>query len=379
MNLFINHSKVITTLRGVFSALALCVFLLSGCAAPPVVKELVFFPPPPNAPKVQFLKSISSSKDVIKEVDSFSLIGKGQQDDVKWIAKPYGITYTKGKLYVCDVIGMNVAIIDLVHNKFDYLKGASVGFGKLKKPINIAVDDGGNIFVVDTVRKEVVMYDASGALAKVYGKGIATKPVDVAVDANELYILDLKDSDIKVLDRKSGELVRSIGKSEGTNQGLAMPTNLAFDGKGNLYVTNIALGNVVKLDKDGHILSKFGKIGDSFGEFTRPKGIAVDKQEHIFVVDGGSQNVQIFNDTGRLLMFFGDPPLLVGGLNLPVAVAVTDEDLDYFQKLAAPGFVVEQVIFVTNQQGKDKVSIYAFGHMNGADSSIQTGQGTGKK
>jgi DNA-binding beta-propeller fold protein YncE len=381
MNSVTKHLTVVANLCRVFFGAVLCVYLLAGCATPPVVvKELVFFPPLPNAPRVQFLKSISTSKDVVAEkANSFTLFIKGETEEVKQIIKPYGVAYVKGKLYVCDVMGMRVDIIDLVHKKFDYLKGASAGFGKLKKPINLAVDDKGNIYVVDTTRKEVLMYDASGSLVKIYGKGIVNKPVDVAVDGTELYILDLGDNEIKVLDRNSGELIRGIGKTEGTTQGLAMPTNFAFDGKGYIYVTNISLGNVMKLDKDGHIISQFGKIGDSFGEFTRPKGIAVDSQEHIFVVDGGTQNAQIFNDAGRLLMFFGNPPLPAGALNLPVSIAVTNEDLDYFQKLAAPGFVVEQVIFVTNQQGNDKVSIYALGHMSGPDSSRQTGQGTEKK
>src|ERR1035437_458959 len=153
MDLGMKHSREVANLCRVFFSAVLCVSLLAGCAAPPVVKETVFFPPPPNAPKVQFLKSISGSKDVVEQENSFSLLVKGQQEEVKQINKPYGIAYVKGKLYVCDVIGLRVAIIDLVHKKFDYLKGASVGFGKLKKPINLAVDSAGNVFVVDTARK----------------------------------------------------------------------------------------------------------------------------------------------------------------------------------------------------------------------------------
>jgi DNA-binding beta-propeller fold protein YncE len=344
-----------------------CASLLAGCASAPAtaVKEPVFFPPPPNAPRVQFLKAIAGSKDVVDATDSFSLFLRGQtkEDIEKFIIKPYGITYAKGKLYVCDAQGLKVAIIDLINKKFDFLKG-TVGLGRLKKPINVAVDDDGSLFVVDTMRKEILSYDAAGNFIQAYGKGIVNKPVDVALDSEGLYILDLGDGDIKVLDRKSGGLIRKFGNTavpEGEAPVFAMPTNMAFDSKGFIYATNISLANVVKLDKDGHLLFRFGKLGDAFGEFTRPKGIAVDETGRIFVVDGGAQNVQIFNETGRLLMFFGDPPLPEGALNLPVSVAVTRENLDYFQKLAAPDFVLEEVIFVANQQGPNKVAVYGLG------------------
>jgi DNA-binding beta-propeller fold protein YncE len=340
--------------------------MLAGCAAPPVKVEPVFFPPPPNPAKVQFLKSINSSRDVEEEKSNFFLILQGaSKEDFKPITKPYGITYNKGKLYVCDIQGLKVIIIDLINKKFDYLKG-NVGYGQLKKPLNLAVGSDGNIYVADVVRKEVVMYDSAGVFIKTYGKGIVKKPVDVAVDDSSLYILDLADNDIKVVDLKSGDLERSIGSGEGKTPGLALPTNLSMDSKGYIYATNVGTSSVTKLDKDGHIISTFGKMGDSFGDFVRPKGITVDSQGRIFVVDGGIQNVQVFNENARLLMFFGNPPLKVGALDLPAGIATTTDNLDFYQKLAAPGFVVEEVIFVTNQQGASTISIYGLGHMEGA-------------
>ncbi len=349
---------------------ALCLFAvlamgLTGCAAHKVNSvPLVFYPPPPNAPRLQYLKGITNSRDVEIQKDQFSLflVGNKEEDKVKMIKKPYGLTYAKGKLYLCDMQGPNVVIMDLVKGTFDYLKG-NKGYGRLKKPVNVALDKHGNIFVVDVMRKEVLMYDPEGNFLKTYGKKEVKKPVDVTSDDQNVYILDLADNDIKVFDLKTGKLSRTIGKTEGTTQGLSIPTNFTTDGKGFLYTTNVGTGCVMKLDRDGHILGRFGKIGDAFGEFVRPKGIAVDPLNRIFVVDGGHQNVQIFNDKDRLLMFFGDTPNPAGMLNLPAGIAVTTQNLDYFQKLAAPGFMLQEVIFVTNQMGKDKVSIYGLGQM----------------
>jgi hypothetical protein len=123
----------------------------------------------------------------------------------------------------------------------------------------------------------------------------------------------------------------------------------------------------MKLDRDGHVLLSFGELGDAFGQFGRPRGITVDKEGIIYVADASHQNVQMFNGKGRLLMFFGDPGLPDGSLNLPAHVAVSYDNLEYFQKLADPSFVVEKVVFVTNQFGPAKLSIYGFGHPRGVE------------
>lgn len=350
-----------------FFCLALFLLLaLAGCAAKAEKKvAAVFYPPPPNAPRVQFLKSINNSGDVEEDKKEFSLFVVGKKkssDQVKEILKPYGVTYAKGKIYLSDMQTPTIVIMDLEAKTFETLQG-NKGAGKLKKPVNVAVDESGNIFVVDNIREEVLMYDAAGLFIQSFGEGIINKPADVALDANNLYILDLGDSDIKILDRKSGQLIRKIGKTEGPMQGLSIPTNIAADGKGIFYTSNVGTGNIIKLDRDGHILASFGKVGDAFGEFVRPKGVAVDPKGRIFVVDAGHQNLQIFNDEFRLLMFFGNTPGQPGVMNLPAGVVVTTENLEFFQKMAAPGFVLEEVIMVTNQMGPDRLSIYGLGQM----------------
>jgi len=357
---------------------SLMIMALFGCSTPKVKQEPVFFPPPPNQPRVQFLKSISNAKDVEK-VESNILGVIGGKDQTKTIGKPYGITFEKGILYVCDVQRGNVVIIDLVKGKFEYLKG-NVNFGKLKKPVNVAVDEDGAMYVVDTARKEILMYDAAGNFIMTYGKGIAKKPVDVAVFAKNLFILDVAENDIKVIDKKSGELVRSFGRPEAgkgdEGKNLSIPVNFVIDKNGIIFVTNIGNSTVAKFDADGNSLGSFGKLGDAFGEFTRPKGITVDAQGRIFVVDGGNQNVQIFSDTYRLLVFFGTPPLKRGALNLPTGIAVTNDNLDFFQKLAEPDFVVEEIVFVANQMGDSLISVYGLGHKLSAEPA---GDGIPKK
>ncbi len=335
---------------------------LNGCSGRQGPATAVFFPPAPNQPRIQYLMGISDSADIEGRRNNFSIFvfGEPKSDKIKAMKKPYGITASGGKIYVCDMGAASVLIIDPVAKTFASLKG-NYSTGKLKKPSNVTVDKEGNIYVADVERKEVLIYDAEGNFRNAFGREHNMKPVDVAVDGAFIYVLDLLNNEIKVLSRKDGSLTGTIGKNS-SEGGLSMSTNLTTDSAGFIYSTNAGSGKVLKLDRDGHIISSFGKMGDGFGQFGRPKGISVDQEGRIFVADAAHQNVQIFDSEGKLLMFFGDPGLPYGSMNLPADVVVTKDNLDYFQKLAAPDFVVEEVIMVTNQFGKAKVGIYGLGH-----------------
>jgi len=341
--------------------------LVSACTGPEVARPQgsVFFPPAPNPPRLQYLTRISSSSDVDgKKLGGLSIIAVGntRAEKPKPIIKPYGITVRNGKLYVCDTSPGRLIIIDPARKSFEFLKG-NYSFGKLKKPISSELDSDGNLYVADTVRKEVLVYGPSGNFLHSFGKGLEMKPVDVAIDGDYLYVLDLKNHDIKILDRKSGNHLDTIGKSSDEEHLLSLPISIDTDSKGSLYISNMTSGKIVNLDRDGHLLGEFGKLGDGFGQFGRPKGLAVDDQGRIYVVDAAHQNVQIFDKNGRLLMFFGDPGLPFGSLNLPAGIAVTSQGIDLFKEYIDPAFAVEQLIFVTSQFGPAKISVYGLGKL----------------
>lgn len=349
-----------------FWLIAAMVITLTGCSKQAIKQELVFYPPAPDPPRIQYLMGIASSADVVEEKSSFTFFisGQDQTEAIRPVVKPYGVAVYKGKIYVADSGASRVVIMDLAKKTFDYLPGAT-GPGSLKKPINLAFDPEGNLYVTDTARKEVLQFDPEGKFVRVIGKNDIKKPADVVADKDTIFVLDITANDIKVFDKRSGELLRTIGKASEGTPGLSIPTNMAFDGKNNIYVANTGEGNIRKMDKDGHILATFGKMGDAFGEFGRPRGIAVDDAGRFYVVDASHQNVQVFNDQGRLLIYFGDAGKGPGSMNLPAGVVTTKENLEYFQKLAAPDFILENVIIVTNQFAKKKVAIYGLGEMKG--------------
>jgi DNA-binding beta-propeller fold protein YncE len=360
----------------------LCI-LLSGCA-----KDLVcstkptFFPPPPNDPRIQWLTGITSSVDIgAKESQSsfsFFLSGREQPDIIRKIGKANGIVAHDNKLYIAETVHSRVTIIDPVNGTWEYLKGLSNPKGVLKAPANLAFDGDGNLYVADTERKEIVVYDKAGNYLNAFGKELekGSRIVGVGVYQDRLYALDLGTSLIRILDRKTGEQIKSIGYIDKPNQSLRLPGYFTFDNNGAIYVTNTGNNKVMKYDIDGNFLGSFGGIGDRAGNFVRPRGINVDDAGRIFVVDGGFNTVSIFDDKFRLLTFFGWPGLETGSLNLPSGIAVTKENLGYFQKYAVPGFQLESLIFVVNQYGQEacipRISVYGLGQMQGKKDDNKT-------
>jgi hypothetical protein len=59
-------------------------------------------------------------------------------------------------------------------------------------------------------------------------------------------------------------------------------------------------------------------------------------------------------------MYFGGTYEGPGGMWLPAKVIIDYDNLKYFEKYLYKGFELEYLIFVTNQYGPEKVSVYGF-------------------
>lgn len=347
---------------------SLLVSTLAGCAGKSASVGPVFFPPPPEEPHIQYLTGVSSSSDLKENKASFSKLLVGGAETITRLAKPYGLAEHKGKLYICDVGAGQVVVVDFVNKTMKNFVDER-GTGRLKKPISVAVDDDGLVYVADTARKDIAVYDPNGKYLKSYGQTFEHQSIiGVAIHGDDLFALDNRLGLIFVLDRKTGELQVTIGNNPDRSKNMALPNGMGVDSKGMIRVVNVGNGTVKEYDRDGNMLSVFGRIGDAPGEFTRPRGIAMDDEGQIFVVDAGHQVVQVFNENRRILGYFGQPGLPAGSTNLPAGIAVSKKNLDFFQKFAAPGFKLREVVFVTNQYSSPinhSLAVYGLGEMEG--------------
>lgn len=319
-------------------------------------ENLVIFPPPPDTTKIQFLTSFSGSIDITGGRSSFKKFVLGEEKE-ELISKPYGIEIKNSKIYISDTGIDGIEIIDLEKNSFDFFIPS--GYGQLKQPINSFIDNEENLYVADADRGQIVVFDKKRKYLNAFGKEGVYKPTDVFVYEDKIFVANIKDHKIDVFD-KSNEFrfLYSFPDLGAEDEGfLNQPLNL-YVNKDKVYVTDAGSFKVKSYTHDGNYIAAVGGLGKGFGYFTRPKGIAVDKDEILHVVDAAFANVQMFNDKGQLLMFYGGAYTGKGYMYLPANITIDYDHLSYFQEFVDPNLSLKYLIFVTNQYGPDKITVY---------------------
>jgi DNA-binding beta-propeller fold protein YncE len=346
--------------RTVFVLIALLMF--SGCATvPEETQTVVFYPPLPQRPRLQFLHAITGEEDIGESQGEFMefLLGKPTSD--KRIGKAWDIASSDGKIYVLDRRSRRLLIIDLVQRKFDYLKDQRMG--ELDEPSGIWVTEDDVKYIADMARKQIVVFGANNDYLRSYGgPDLFDKPVDVAVYQNTVYVSDMDKNKIFALDKTSGKPKWNIGEKGSDNGQFAKPTHVVVDDEGNIYVTDAFNFRVQKFDPEGKFLKSYGYLGDAFGAFARPKGLDVDRDGHLYVVDAAFENVQIFDvKTGALLLFFGGAGTAPGSMYLPAGIHIDYRNTAYFSNFVDRDFRLKYVVYTGNFFGAEKLNVYGFG------------------
>ena len=98
------------------------------------------------------------------------------------------------------------------------------------------------------------------------------------------------------------EYVKNIGdlESEDENVLFYMPSDIAIDKEGNVYVLDSGNHRIQKFDPDGNFLASFGRKGQGPGDFQYPQSIDIDPDRKLYVSDSGNQKIQIIKPDGSL-------------------------------------------------------------------------------
>ena len=319
--------------------------------------RITVYPPPPDSARIQFLTSISSSDDVAGTPSFLESYVLGDES-AKPIHKPYGITSIRDKIYVCDTMLPGLEIIDLSKKTFEYFTPS--GPGKLQKPVNCAVDQNNMLYVADTGRRQIVIFSADGKFVRSVGDGVQGKPTDVCIYGNELYVCDLDAHTIKVYDRSGENIIREFpGTDKNYPQYLFSPTNIYIH-EDKVYVTDTGDARIKIFTITGTYEKSVGSFGELPGQFVRPKGLEVDPKGNLFVVDAAFENIQIFDGQARLLLFFGGRYNQPGSMWLPAGINLDTQNMHHFKEYVYAGFKLEYLILMTNQYGPDKINVYGF-------------------
>jgi DNA-binding beta-propeller fold protein YncE len=321
-----------------------CALTVASCAAPgssvPPEEEQeaqvqLVFPPPPEQARFHFERTIMSSADITIEdrETKWKRILTGETDESTGFSKPFDVEACQGRIYVSDTVRRAVLMFDVPNAKF-----SEIGLdepGALRKPLGMAVDADCNLYVVDGTMRRVVVYDQDGNFLKAFGgMDMFERPSHVDVDAvaQYAYVVDTGGVSnelhrIRVFDIASGQHVFDIGERGSGRGQFNLPRDIAVGPDNRIYVVDGANFRVQVFEADGTFVKTFGSIGVYPGQFSRPKGVDTDPEGNVYVTDTAFGNFQIFDPRGQLLLFVGsrsESPAPAQYM-LPAGIAI-DED-----------------------------------------------------
>jgi len=242
--------------------------------------------------------------------------------------------------------------------------GGPATLAKFNQPDGIGVDQAGNIFVVDSANNRVRQFSLGGIINSVVGRPVSgfsgdggpasaaaiNSPQAVAMDtAGNLFIADMGNSRIRKV--TSGGIISTVAGNgtigfngdgiTATSAWVGVPTGIAVDASGNLYISDRNIGRVRKVT-NGVITTvagngSFGGYGNGNGGAATSAalgfvaGLALDASGNLFIADRGTHSIRKVSSQGVISTVAGNGsfgysgdggPALSAALNDPAGIAV---------------------------------------------------------
>ena len=215
-----------------------------------------------------------------------------------------------------------VASVD--SGRFRVIAGSFVGAGgyagdggpavsaKLDQPRGVVLDSAGNVYIADSLNSVIREVRRDGTIDTVAGNGqrgysgdggsprsaALFAPVGVAISHDgSLFIADTNNNRVRLIDH-GGNIVTFAGSGRAayggdggpaTSADLNLPTGLAFDSAGNLYIADSGNNRVRKVSPNGTITTVAGD-GTS-AVLAAPSSIAVSPSGVLFIADTDNHRV----------------------------------------------------------------------------------------
>ncbi|MBX3608102.1 MAG: SMP-30/gluconolactonase/LRE family protein [Piscinibacter sp.] len=324
------------------AVLALLLFV-AGCANDGIVRgrlhlgladapegQRLLWPQPPEVPRFAYTGTLTGEPNFRRDaaaagtLESFGrwLVGlDGRERAPVVLQRPVAVAGDEhGRLYVSDTSRQAVFVFDAAAGELQVWEQADATL-RFVAPAGLAVAPDGGLYVADAELGVVVRLDAAGRPRAMLGRGTLQRPTGLARDAagGRLFVADTTAHDVKVFD-DAGTLRQVIGRRGAAEGEFNYPTHLAF-AQGTLYVTDTLNHRVQAFDADGRV-RRIGERGLYVGNLVRPKGVAVDGEGNVYVVESYYDSLLVFSPQGEFLMPIGGTGTATGRFYLPSGVWV---------------------------------------------------------
>ncbi|AUX41592.1 hypothetical protein SOCE26_030130 [Sorangium cellulosum] len=190
-----------------------------------------------------------------------------------------------------------------------FLSLASLGCAaspeQLDRPTNVAFGLNGDVYVADGYNHaRIARFSGSGELLMEWGeKGFASGQFDtphgiVTDDEGRVYVADRENARVQVFSA-DGEYL-----AQWKSAALGRPWAIAYGPDRHLYVVDGGdqdperpRGHVLRIDREGTIVERWGTAGDGPGELDWGHGIAVGGDGSVYVTSLRGRGVQKFRRT----------------------------------------------------------------------------------
>ncbi|HEY3834985.1 MAG TPA: SBBP repeat-containing protein [Bryobacteraceae bacterium] len=210
----------------------------------------------------------------------------------------------------------------------------------LSRPLGVAVDSSGDVFIADSGSSRTREVFLSGVINTVLGGGstVATDSADNVFVANAQFVYELTPAGVSIPIAGFGSDAGDGGRAVNAEMGYI--TGLAIDTSGNLFISDLGTSRVRKVTPDGIITTAAGNGQPGYSGDGGPAtdaslfglgGIAVDAGGNLYIADSGNHRVRKVGPDGMISTvagtghpgFSGDGGASTGAtLNNPQAVAI---------------------------------------------------------
>jgi len=196
-----------------------------------------------------------------------------------------------------------------------------------KRPMRLALDAGGNMFVANRESDNVMKLTLDGQLVEEWGsggngKGQVFEPGGIAVDdSGYVYVAQTQKDRLQKFDSE-GKFIRnwSMGPGiGGTNFWDCIPRALTTDASGHVHILSYS---VQKFTSDGKLIAKWGREGKKDGQFHGADGIAIDRFGNIYVADTLTHRVQKLTSQGEFVTKWGTEGTENGQFRRPKCITI---------------------------------------------------------
>ena len=183
---------------------------------------------------------------------------------------------------------------------------------QLDRARGVAVDNDGNILVLEKARDRIVKFTGDGDYVAEVGqrgtqdlefnwpKGIAIHP-----KSKRIYVADDRNHRIQILNPDLTFYNKFGSRGSGNGQ-FNHPWDIAFDSSGNAYIADKDNHHIQVFTEEGRYVRQFGKEGSGDGELNAPSSVAIGNDDVLYVTEYGNHRVSVFTFEGEFLTSFGE-------------------------------------------------------------------------